>query len=110
MKLDSISNYGCLYFLWKSKLRVGRTARLGRKGDALLFLQPVEKGYLDELEKHGVSLTEYPLQKVLDSLPLYGQKHLARKFVAIEMHPWLLDLQMALEDFIYAEVFFRPFP
>ncbi|KNA09943.1 hypothetical protein SOVF_148790 [Spinacia oleracea] len=83
--------------------RVGRTARLGRKGDALLFLQPVEKGYLDELEKHGVSLTEYPLQKVLDSLPLYGQKHLARKFVAIEMHPWLLDLQMALEDFIYAE-------
>ncbi|XP_021750048.1 DEAD-box ATP-dependent RNA helicase 17-like [Chenopodium quinoa] len=80
--------------------RVGRTARLGQKGDSLLFLQPIEYDYLQELEKHGALLTEYPLQKVLDSFPLYGQKHFSRKFVSIEMHPWLIGLQKALEGFI----------
>lgn len=83
--------------------RVGRTARLGQKGDSLLFLQPIEKDYLQELEKHGVLLTEYPLQKVLDSFRLYGQKHLSRKLVSIEMHPWLVGLQKALEALIFAE-------
>ncbi|GJN14463.1 hypothetical protein PR202_gb01296 [Eleusine coracana subsp. coracana] len=43
--------------------RVGRTARIGEKGEALLFLQPVELDYLQDLERHGVSLTEYPFQK-----------------------------------------------
>ena len=37
--------------------RVGRTARLGERGDSLLFLQPVEMDYLQHLEKHGVSRT-----------------------------------------------------
>ncbi|XP_057537144.1 DEAD-box ATP-dependent RNA helicase 17 isoform X2 [Amaranthus tricolor] len=83
--------------------RVGRTARLGQKGDSLLFLQPIETDYLQDLKKHGVSLTEYPLQKVLDSFPLYGQKHLAKKFISVEMHPWLVALQKALEAFISAE-------
>uniref|UniRef100_A0A803MF66 ATP-dependent RNA helicase n=1 Tax=Chenopodium quinoa TaxID=63459 RepID=A0A803MF66_CHEQI len=83
--------------------RVGRTARLGQKGDSLLFLQPIEYDYLQELEKHGALLTEYPLQKVLDSFPLYGQKHFSRKFVSIEMHPWLIGLQKALEGFITSQ-------
>ncbi|RLM99525.1 DEAD-box ATP-dependent RNA helicase 17 isoform X1 [Panicum miliaceum] len=43
--------------------RVGRTARIGEKGEALLFLQPIELDYLKDLESHGVSLTEYPFQK-----------------------------------------------
>ncbi|MCO5601078.1 hypothetical protein L7F22_055197 [Adiantum nelumboides] len=33
--------------------RVGRTARLGQKGEALLFLQPCERDYLTELQKHS---------------------------------------------------------
>ncbi|KAG6599546.1 DEAD-box ATP-dependent RNA helicase 17, partial [Cucurbita argyrosperma subsp. sororia] len=49
--------------------RVGRTARLGERGDSLLFLQPTEIDYLQDLRNHGVSLTEYPLVKVLDSFP-----------------------------------------
>jgi len=63
--------------------------------------------YLQDLEKHGVSLTEYPLQKVLDSFPLCGQKqkHLSKKFVSVETHPWVVGLQKALEAFISAEVY-----
>lgn len=60
--------------------------------------------YLHDLEKHGVSLTEYPLLKVLDGFPLSGQKHHIKKFISLEMHPWLLYLQKALESFILAEV------
>ncbi|KAF5956478.1 hypothetical protein HYC85_003703 [Camellia sinensis] len=83
-------------------LRVGRTARLGERGHSLLFLQPIEMDYLQDLEKHGASLTEYPLLKVLDSFPLYGQQHHAKRFVSVEMHPWVLSLQKALESFIMA--------
>ncbi|CAN6680712.1 unnamed protein product [Malus baccata var. baccata] len=66
--------------------RVGRTARLGERGDSLLFLQPIEMDYLKELEKHGVSLAEFPFLKILDSYPLYGHKHV-KKFVSIDAHP-----------------------
>ncbi|KAB2633954.1 DEAD-box ATP-dependent RNA helicase 17-like [Pyrus ussuriensis x Pyrus communis] len=64
----------------------------------ILFLQPIEMDYLKELEKHGVSLTEFPLVKILDSFPLYGHKHV-RKFVSIDAHPWVMSLQKALEAF-----------
>jgi len=86
--------------------RVGRTALLGEKGEALLFLQPVEIDYLHDLQRHGVSLKEYPLEKVLESFPLHGQKQSRKNLVTIEMHPWVLFLQKALESFISAEVCF----
>ncbi|RDX99103.1 DEAD-box ATP-dependent RNA helicase 17 [Mucuna pruriens] len=80
--------------------RVGRTARLGERGESLLFLQPIEIDYLQDLEKHGVSLTEYPVLKMLDNFPLYGQKNLMKKSVFLDSHPWVLGLQKALEAFI----------
>jgi ATP-dependent RNA helicase DDX31/DBP7 len=83
--------------------RVGRTARLGERGESVLFLQPIEIDYLKDLEKHGVLLNEYPLLKLLDSLPLLGQKPHSKKFVAVEMHPWILSLQKALEFFVLKE-------
>ncbi|KAF9623670.1 hypothetical protein IFM89_003702 [Coptis chinensis] len=83
--------------------RVGRTARIGGKGEALLFLQPVEVDYLQDLQKHGVSLKEYPLLKVIDSFPLSNQRHLIKKFISIEMHPWVLTLQKSLESFLSSE-------
>ncbi|XAR67220.1 RNA helicase [Bertholletia excelsa] len=83
--------------------RVGRTARLGESGDSLLFLQPVEMDYLQDLEKHGVSLMGYPLCKILNGCLLYGQNHQVKKFVSIEMHPWVLSLQKSLESFIMAQ-------
>ena len=76
----------------------------GERGDSLSFLQPVEMDYLQDLEKHGVSLTEYLLLKVLDSFPLSGQKHHIKKFISLEKHIWLLYWQKALESFIFAEV------
>ncbi|XP_051131875.1 DEAD-box ATP-dependent RNA helicase 17 [Andrographis paniculata] len=84
--------------------RVGRTARLGEKGDSVLFLQPIEIDYLKDLEKHGVTLIEYPLLKLLSSFPLYSQKQqMGKKFVSIEMHPLLVSLQRGLESFIASE-------
>lgn len=83
--------------------RVGRTARLGEKGDSILFLQPVEVEYLKDLEKHGVTLTEYPLLKLLDSFPVSSTKRSSKKFVSVEMHPWSLFLQKALESFVTTE-------
>ncbi|GMY36498.1 DEAD-box ATP-dependent RNA helicase 17 [Fagus crenata] len=83
--------------------RVGRTARMGERGDSLLFLQPIEMDYLQDLEKHGESLTEYPLLKVLDTFPLNDQKHHFKKVLTLELHPWVLCLQKALESFIVAQ-------
>ncbi|QHO57589.1 hypothetical protein HN51_012146 [Arachis hypogaea] len=83
--------------------RVGRTARLGERGESLLFLQPVEIDYLQDLEKHGVSLAEYPLLKVLDNFTLHGQNKHVKKSVFIDLHPWVLCLQKALESFIISK-------
>ncbi|XLU96176.1 hypothetical protein S245_010528, partial [Arachis hypogaea] len=76
--------------------RVGRTARLGERGESLLFLQP-------DLEKHGVSLAEYPLLKVLDNFTLHRQNKQVKKSVFIDLHPWVLCLQKALESFIISK-------
>ncbi|XP_072062213.1 DEAD-box ATP-dependent RNA helicase 17-like [Arachis hypogaea] len=83
--------------------RVGRTARLGERGESLLFLQLVEIDYLQDLEKHGVSLAEYPLLKVLDNFTLHGQNKHVKKSVFIDLHPWVLCLQKALESFIISK-------
>ena len=77
---------------------------MGEKGDSLLFLQPVEVDYLQALEKHGVSLTEYPILKMLDSFSSYGLMHRNKKVVSLDLHPWVLFLQVALESFIAAQV------
>lgn len=86
--------------------RVGRTARIGEKGEALLFLQPVEIDYLKDLKKHGATLAEYPLLKVLDKFPLLGNMPRIKKVISLESHPWVITLQRALESFTYAEVRF----
>ncbi|KMZ64347.1 ATP dependent RNA helicase [Zostera marina] len=83
--------------------RVGRTARLGEKGEAILFLQPIEIDYLHNLQKHNVSLEDYPLQKIIDNFPLHGQRQRYRTFLSLETHPWVLTLQKALEIFISKE-------
>lgn len=80
--------------------RVGRTARLGEQGESLLFLQPMEIDYIQDLEKHGVSLTEYPILKVLNSFTLHGLVHRGKKFISLESHPWVQSLQIALESFV----------
>lgn len=48
--------------------RVGRTARLGRKGQAIIFLSQCETGYIQILGTHGINLELVPLPRVLSSL------------------------------------------
>jgi ATP-dependent RNA helicase DDX31/DBP7 len=64
--------------------RAGRTARLGRRGDALLFLTPDEVGYVEFLAQRGLQLHEMPLASVLASLrfkSLPGVKEQSGAFV-----------------------------
>lgn len=49
--------------------RVGRTARMGQAGEAVLFLLPSEAPYLPLLGSHGVRLAPLPLDPVLEPLP-----------------------------------------
>lgn len=69
-----------------------------------MFLQPVEIDYLHGLEKHGVTLTEYPLQKLLDSFPLFGIRYHPKSFASVDAHPWIVSLQKALESFTASQV------
>ncbi|XP_025112467.1 probable ATP-dependent RNA helicase DDX31 [Pomacea canaliculata] len=48
--------------------RVGRTARAGKQGNALLFLMPAEAEYIKELNNHKISLSEVPIKDVLLTL------------------------------------------
>lgn len=48
--------------------RVGRTARAGTDGQALLFLMPSEVGYIEELNKHKISLSQMQLSTILKPL------------------------------------------
>lgn len=49
--------------------RVGRTARMGQQGEALLFLLPSELPYVQLLQQHGVSVSQQELTSLLQCLP-----------------------------------------
>jgi len=53
-KIDWIIQYDPPQRVEEYLHRVGRTARIGRKGNALLFLQPSEMGFLDVLRGKGL--------------------------------------------------------
>uniref|UniRef100_A0A1J3ISY1 ATP-dependent RNA helicase n=1 Tax=Noccaea caerulescens TaxID=107243 RepID=A0A1J3ISY1_NOCCA len=102
-KVRCIIQYDCPGEATEYVHRVGRTARIGEKGEAVLFLQPVEIDYLKDLKKHGATLAEYPLLKVLDKFPLPGNMPRIKKVISLESHPWVISLQRALEFFTYGE-------
>jgi hypothetical protein len=49
--------------------RVGRTARIGQQGSALLFLQPAERMYATMLQQHGIQIAEDKADVLLGWLP-----------------------------------------
>lgn len=49
--------------------RVGRTARMGQQGEALLFLLPSEMPYVQLLLQQGMKLTQEQLAGLLQCLP-----------------------------------------
>ena len=48
--------------------RVGRTARLGASGEAILMLMPSERDYVALLQQHGMKLEEHSLDRLMKSL------------------------------------------
>lgn len=48
--------------------RVGRTARMGQQGRAVLFLLPAERGYVDKLQQHGVQVQQGNLMQHISHL------------------------------------------
>lgn len=99
----TVTGSGKMINMYKMFYRVGRTARLGQKGEAILFLQPSEAEYMQELKKHGVSLQELSLPQLLDGL----QDRRGRRddsFSAVEMHPLAGLMQKTLEAFVAAKV------
>ncbi|XP_002732540.2 ATP-dependent DNA helicase DDX31-like [Saccoglossus kowalevskii] len=58
--------------------RVGRTARIGKKGQALLFLAPSEVEYVQVLGSHKLSLQEIDMNGVLKHLLLYKMGRMKR--------------------------------
>lgn len=80
--------------------RVGRTARRGRKGRALLFLLPAEKGYLDVLQRKGIAAPS-PLslqQTLFKATP----KRFLGRFRAPE-EVFCLELQQRMERAVAAD-------
>ena len=80
--------------------RVGRTARRGRKGRALLFLLPSEKGYLDVLQRKGIAAPS-PLslqQTLFKATP----PRLLGRFRAPE-EVFCLELQQRMEKAVAAD-------
>ncbi|SCU64640.1 ATP-dependent DEAD/H RNA helicase, putative [Trypanosoma equiperdum] len=50
--------------------RIGRTARAGNVGNALLFLTPEEAGFVRYLSKFGISLEKYPMPAKLPPIQM----------------------------------------
>nr|XP_015222519.1 PREDICTED: probable ATP-dependent RNA helicase DDX31 [Lepisosteus oculatus] len=50
--------------------RVGRTARIGARGNSLLFLTPSETAYLAVLANHNISMSEMKMEDILANLML----------------------------------------
>lgn len=49
--------------------RIGRTARMGRKGKSVLFLLPSEQPYLLKLKEYNLQISKLDIIKLLDALP-----------------------------------------
>ncbi|KAJ2304107.1 ATP-dependent RNA helicase dbp7, partial [Coemansia sp. RSA 2706] len=75
--------------------RVGRTARLGRAGEAVLFLLPSESKYLDLLDDKGLRPDDETMESVL--------KQMAKNEGARKGSEWQLragEVQATLERFV----------
>ena len=83
---------------------MGRTARIGKSGSALLFLQPSELGFLDVLRGRGLTdLREMPLEELMElviSLSLY-ENGVPSGYVkiAMEIGPFIVDLPIINGNF-----------
>jgi len=83
--------------------RVGRTARIGLKGHALLFLTPAEVEYLETLKQHGISPEEVLVDEVLNTLVVSPNDPNSKKFkntLNQRAQERATSLQNSFEDYV----------
>ena len=80
--------------------RIGRTARLGKDGQAFIFLLPSEMGYLDLLEDYKCSVREQPSLELLQSLVQLSTKPTMKKLKHQAHEIAATDVHMTLERFV----------
>lgn len=83
--------------------RVGRTARIGLKGHALLFLTPAEVEYLETLKQHGISPEELLVDEVLKTLVVSPNEPNSKKFKSTfnqRAQERATSLQNSFEDYV----------
>ncbi|CAH1787054.1 unnamed protein product, partial [Owenia fusiformis] len=86
--------------------RIGRTARIGTKGQAVLLLTPSEVQYIKILNEHKLSLVEMQLDDVLKTSMLYIRdnppKNTDRNNIPHTVQESATALQMVFESAIYS--------
>ena len=68
--------------------RVGRTARVGKCGQALLFLAPAEAGFVQRLAGRGVAMTETSPDVLLKSLLKTYSRSAAYRYNSTRFFYW----------------------
>ncbi|ORY47060.1 DEAD-domain-containing protein [Rhizoclosmatium globosum] len=81
--------------------RVGRTARVGREGEAVSLLLPSEAGYIELLGRRGVKVGVQDGMELLKSLVGAEWKKGKGKKKGVE--DWATDVQMMFERFVLAD-------
>ena len=81
--------------------RIGRTARLGHAGEALLMLLPSERPFTQSLAARGAHLMEQPLLPLLDSLP--GEQQRFLRLTSPEMHPATHGMHRRVTAVVHAD-------
>ena len=91
-----IIQYSCPTNIQDYIHRVGRTARIGAQGEALLFLLPSEAKYISTLAKENISLQKLGLFDVLKHLDPQGKKKINQSTIQNAA----TDLQNKLESLV----------
>ncbi|XP_033099162.1 probable ATP-dependent RNA helicase DDX31 isoform X2 [Anneissia japonica] len=80
--------------------RVGRTARIGKEGQSILFLTPAEVDYVGILSQQKISLKEMAVNDVLNTLLTYDLFNSNRKRAHHTWEEAASALQLHMENFV----------
>lgn len=81
--------------------RVGRTARIGTRGHALLFLLPSETGFLEMLQNFKINLKCMKMEDLIKSILLLEQTSDKRQKYSKTIEEHATNLQMKYENYVY---------
>jgi len=71
--------------------RVGRTARIGAEGEALLFLLQSETGFVDHLREHGVDPSAISAEELLPEFDLNGEHEMKAQEIQNDVEFFILQ-------------------